>query len=351
MNILQVIPKFSVGGAETMCVNLCLELKRKGNNIFVASLYNEKTFLTSSLEEAGITVFYLNKKRGIDFSINKKIRKIVMENSISVIHSHLYSTKYAHLFMPKGLFHFHTIHNVAFKDAVGVDRLINRFLFRRGKVTPVALSKEIQKTVCDCYNLPLSSVPVVFNGIPLEKCLIKYDYSPCNRVIHVGRMSEAKNHRIMIESMKIVHSLKPNMELSFYGDGPLLDDVIKQIEDSGATSYIHVCGTINDIYSALSKSDIFILPSLWEGMPMTIIEALGTGLPIIASNVGGIPDMLTNDYDSILIKPSANILADSILRISSDVKLRKKLGGNALKTSTLFSSKKMASDYLKLYEK
>lgn len=109
-------------------------------------------------------------------------------------------------------------------------------------------------------------------------------------------------------------------------------------------------GVSSNIYNELNNSDIFILPSKWEGVPISIIEAMGTGLPIIASNVGGISDMIINGQQGILIDPNTNELTEALLRLIDDFDLRKEIGINAKKMSIEFSVQTMSQKYLKLYK-
>lgn len=350
MNILQIIPELGFGGAETMCVNLSIDLKKLGHNVYVASLYSKKTPLCTRLENEGIEIFYLDKKRGLDISLFQKIRKLIIVKKIEVVHSHLYAFKYAHFFLNLSIKHIHTVHNIAEKEASKRDQIINGILYRLGKVTPIALSNEVKNSIINVYHLRKEMVPVIYNGVPLNKCIKKESYNLAKKVIHIGRFAPAKNQKMIIEAIYNIRQHFTNVELYLYGEGSQYEEAYQLASQLDCLEYIHFCGIVEESYQVLNSADIFVLPSLWEGMPMTIIEAMGTGLPIIASKVGGIPDMLVNNESAILIDPDKTSFINALKRLIENGDLRKKIGKRALKDSVLFSSKSMAREYEIIYK-
>ena len=268
-----------------------------------------------------------------------------------MIHTHLYALNYAvlaKLFLRiPGV---HTVHNMAEKEATPKDQKVNRFFYHRHMALPVSLSDEIQETVMALYRLPPQGCPVVLNGVDLTKCQPKTDYAPHDpiRILHVGRFSEQKNHACMIEALAALP--RHTFRLDFFGEGELLEDIRAQAAQNGLESEVHFNGTTDRIHPHLAAADMFILPSKWEGVPMSIIEAMGTGLPIIASRVGGVSDMLTDDQSGLLIEPDATELAAAIERLAGSEELRRTLGQHALADSERFSAVQMARHYVEIYE-
>lgn len=354
MRIVQVIPVFGFGGAETMCANLSIELAKLGNTVKVISLYDEETPITDYLKNNNIDIVFLNKHKGLQLSIVKQLIDCFKDFKPDVVHTHLYAAKYAQLAaIALGVkAKIHTIHNVASHSDGKANQMVNRLLFSVFNVSPVALSSDVKKTVVDFYGLEPNKVPVVLNGVPVEKCkpVDCYKEKAVN-IIHVGRFSEQKNHKGLIRGFIEAHSIDSDLQLFLYGEGELQEEIKKAVEDANAEDCIHFCGTTDDIYSVMHTADMFVLPSLWEGIPMTMIEAMGTGLPIIASNVGGIPNMINNGEDGIIIDLKSDDIANEIISLANDKDLRIKLGTNALKHSADYSSGKMAENYLSIYEK
>lgn len=352
MRIMQVIPEFVVAGAENMCVNLTMELLSLGHEVMVVSLYDYHSELTERLEREHVRIMYLNKKLGMDFRVIYRIRKQLIQFKPDIIHTHLNTLKYvvaANIGL-KGRI-VHTIHSVAHRVSGNTEKILNKFFFHHCGVTPVALTEAIKRSVEEFYKLDGDKVPYVPNGIPLQKCKVKesYEFGKTIKIVHVGRFHRVKNHRLMVEAICKIYENFPNVTLVFVGEGELMREIEDYIKSLGAESYILEFGPSNDVLSILHDSDIFLLPSQFEGMPMTLIEAMGTGLPIVASNVGGIPDLIVNGENGLLCEPNLLSIVSCLTRIINDKRLREKIGRSALRSSENFSSAIMAQEYLKLY--
>lgn len=352
MKILQVIPTLDMGGAETMCQGLSIQLHRMGHQISVVCLSGDRTVLTRRLESQGIPVFHLDKALGMGLDCIPKLRHVLDEVQPQVIHTHLHSLKYVALAMGRrSIPILHTIHNQADQEAVFLDKQISRWLFRRGKATPVALSREIQNSIVSLYGLPAQDIPVVCNGIDLSRCLKKTDYTlhyPI-RLVHVGRFYPQKNHEAILSALVLLKQRGIRAQVSCYGTGPLLEDIRRQAEEMGLQKQVLLEGVTEDVFSALHQGDLFLLPSKWEGLPMTVIEAMGSGMPVVVSNVGGVGDMVTSGQSGLLIEPTAQALADAIETLCKDEALRTRLGTQAMEDAKRFSLEAMASGYEALY--
>lgn len=352
MKIMQFIPNFSYGGAETMCANLVIDLKKMGNKVAVVSLYNVDNSITERLKLEKIPFYCLGKKNGFDISLFFKIFSLLKKEKPDVVHAHLYASKYVFLltFLLGIKCKVYTIHNEAQKDGSKIDHLFNRFFFGFLNVIPVALSSDLIKSIVDVYGNNAKKTKIVFNGIPLDRCIpVKSYHERARRFLHIGSFKEAKNHQMMINAFALARKKMPDIELFMYGDGPLKSKMEELVDNLHADSYIHFCGITPNVYSVMSEFDVFLLPSLWEGLPMTLIEAMGTGLPIITAGVGGIPTMLKDGVSAVFCELSVENLADKISLLYNNVGLRKQLGLNAKKESLHFSSKTMASNYISIY--
>lgn len=352
MKIAQVIPSFELAGAETMCANLSIELQKKGHNVVAISLYDCNTSIVERITQNGVKFISLGKKKGIDFRFVIKFAKILLNFKPDVIHSHLYATKYA-LFLAF-LFRIKrrvfTIHNEAHKDGTKVDHFFNNFFVKIGHAIPVTLSNDLVESACKIYGNRLRTMPVVFNGVPLNSCKPKVFYEKkAIHFLHIGRFSAAKNHESIIQAFVCAQKKCSDIQLDLYGEGPLMKPMKELVKQLHASDFIHFCGLTSDIYSVMYKADVFLLPSLWEGVPMTLIEAMGTGLPIISSHVGGVPNLLQHDVEALLVEPEKESIEEAIVSLYDNVEKRKIMGRNALTKSKEFDSTSMASNYENVY--
>lgn len=348
------MPEFGLAGAETMCEALTYALTERGHEVAVVSLYDYHSAITERMERRGIRVVYLGKRRGPDLAVLGRLRREVRAFRPDVLHTHLYLLKYVALSaagLPvRGI--VHTVHNVAQRENDALDRAVNRLLFRTRRALPVALSPLVRDTIVDVYRLPAERVPVVLNGISLSRCTAResYAFGPCIRIAHVGRYMAVKNHRALCEAVARLHAADPRLELHLYGDGPLRADIRNLIAELHAADYIIDHGLVSDACPPLAEADLFVLPSLYEGIPMTIIEAMGTALPIVASAVGGIPDMLADGREGLLCQPTAESIADALRRFIGDEALRRQCGTAARRRADDFSAATMARQYELIYQ-
>lgn len=353
MKIIQIIPLLDLAGAETMCENLTNSLIKLGHEVTVISLYDYHSVVTERMEKNGIKIIYLNKKSGLDLSLTFKLVKIFKEYKPDVVHSHLYAGKYAQVAASicgiKG--RIYTIHSIATKEAGKLNRMFNRFLFKHCNVIPVSLSREVQNSVIDEYGIDVKDTPVVLNGVPLDNCHRKHDYSSNKKILHVGRFSPVKNHETLVKAVTAIVKRGYDVELCLYGQGELEESIKELVKNLHMEKNIFFCGLTDDVYSVMQKCDIFVLPSIYEGIPMTLIEAMGTGMPILASNVGGIPDMIENEKSGLLCEPTVKGVVTGLERLISSEEDRKIYGHNAVSSSEKFSADKMAKDYYEIYLK
>lgn len=353
MKIMQVIPAFRLAGAEVMCENLCIALKNAGETVIAVSLYSEKTAITVRLEKAGVHIEYLNKKPGFDASIIFKLVSLFKRERPDVVHTHIYASKYGLIAAVLAGIEkkVHTVHSVAQKEQGNLGKKVNSFMYKYFNVVPVALSQEVRKSISDVYRLQEDSVPTVFNGIDLSKCITKTNYkvNEIFTILHIGRFMKVKNHETLIRAFATFVKKHPCSKLQLLGEGEMFDEMQNLAKTLDVADKVEFLGLQSNVYPFLHKADIFCLPSEYEGVPMTLIEAMGTALPIIAGNVGGIPDMLTNGESALLIEPEIHAVEKAMEALYSSEQKRAKLGQKACKRSKDFSSEAMAKGYMKIY--
>lgn len=353
MKILQVIPYFCFGGAETMCENLTCALRELGHTVTVVSLYDERTPISERMEKAGVRILYLDKKLGQDVSMVPKLYRIMKQEKPDVVHTHLDVVKYAAAAakLAKVKNCIHTVHNVAEKEAEGLAQKINKLYFKLGWATPVALSPEVRRTVASVYGLDERNISVIYNGVDLSKCLPREDYGTRDTVtlLHIGRFNEQKNHVGLLQAFQKLRMQYPQCRLQLLGDGELRTEMEGYARALGVSDAVHFLGNQSDVYPFLREADIFVLPSKYEGIPMTIIEAMETGLPIVATAVGGVPDMLQDKENALLVSCDPDAICAACAQLVSNPELRKCLGQKARQASARFSAEYMAAQYCEKY--
>jgi glycosyltransferase involved in cell wall biosynthesis len=168
----------------------------------------------------------------------------------------------------------------------------------------------------------------------------------------VGRFISIKGHKYLIDAIKIVSERIPDVRFIFVGEGPLRPELIKQAESLGVIDKILFLGWREEIPEIISIIDLFVLTSLYEGMGKVFIEAMIMGKPVIATRVGGIPDIVRDGEDGILIPPKeSKRLAEAIITLLEDKDKREKMGRSGKMHASLYSDKAMVAKIDTLYNK
>lgn len=362
IRVLHMIPEFGAGGAERLVVDLMDTADRKSFDVFACSLYPESgRIFEKQLREKGLNVFYMDKKIGPDFSILSKLYVLYRNVKPDVVHTHRYLLRYC---LPAALLagvpvKVHTVHNIAKKEVDAPGRLLNRAAFRYFGVTPVGISDAITRTVKEEYGL--ETVPQICNGVRTRgyefsaekrrmtrKALDTEDSFTC---IHVGRFSEQKNHALLIRAFSRALGRMPNMTLLLVGDGELKGKAEVLVKELGVQQRVRMLGIREDIASLLFASDLFIFSSDWEGLPLTVIEAMAAKLPVVSTRVGGVPDLVEDGRSGYLVeKGDERGLAEAIMRVAEDPNGAKGMGEEACKVAQdRFDISRTTAEYEGLY--
>lgn len=350
--ILQIIPDYLFAGAERMTEYLSIELVHRGWEVFAVSLFDRRTSITDELENSGVKVRFLGKKRGFDMSMIVKLRRLFIELKPDVIHSHRYCMQYTE-FANLGLKipHVHTIHNIANQEVPRRIQAIQRCAFRSGRSVPVAINETVRKSICDLYNLSDRKVPLVYNGIP------NYNPKPIEKIpglldsftfLTIGRAAPQKNQRVLVQSFVRFHKKYSETKLLIIGDGECFADVASEIERLKANSFIFQLGQLSNARDYYYDADAFVLPSLYEGMPMTLIEAMTAGIPVLASNRGGSVDLVKDGVTGYCCEPDEAGISNGLTRIYTDPK-RQMIAHSGQLISRKYTVEAMTDGYEKVY--
>ncbi|MBN2284810.1 MAG: glycosyltransferase family 4 protein [Tissierellales bacterium] len=308
------------------------------------------------------------------FDINAvfSIRRFLSEQEIEIIHCHGYKSNLYGLFaaLGKKVHRISTCHNWLGDDAkmkfyAGLDKMLLRKFDR-----VIAVSEPVNTEILN-HKINPKRVAIIQNGIDLNRfnkssrvdsLRNEFCIDKSYKVIGtVGRLSKEKAQQNLLSAAEKILKTKHNIVFLFVGDGPL-KDILKDesIEITKRTGWKNEAGLSNpfifagvredmpDIYSLI---DLFVLPSLTEGLPMVLLEAMASEKPVIATRVGEIPKVIEHDYSGLLVEPGdVQGLADSIMMLLENPDKASQLAKNGYrKVEQEFSSKRMANEYMKVY--
>lgn len=197
-------------------------------------------------------------------------------------------------------------------------------------------------------------VSLVYTGIDLDAYVQRSHSDRDNRptIGIVGRLSGLKGHDELIKAMSLVAYEIPEILLLIVGDGPEKQRLQKMVCSLSLESQIEFIGHVSNIIPYLSKMDVFVLPSQGEGLPLSIIEAMACGLPVIATNVGGIPDLVIQGKTGLLLSESTpDSLSEAIIKLIKNPELSHAMGNKGRqRAQKYFSSDRWIYELEKIFE-
>ena len=142
----------------------------------------------------------------------------------------------------------------------------------------------------------------------------------------IARLTEQKGHRILFDALA-EHPALADVHVLLIGDGELRDDLRSRADAHGLGGRVHFLGARRDLGDLLAAVDVFVMPSFWEGLPLSMVLAMGAGLPVVATRVAGIPEVVTDEVTGLLVPPGdATALGAALARLAGDAALRTTLG-------------------------
>ena len=199
-------------------------------------------------------------------------------------------------------------------------------------------------------------IEVIPDGVNLDTFQpVQRDTNPKKvRILSIGRLIPRKGFQFLIKALPVViENTQCEFEIEIVGDGPFQEELIKLAENLNVISQLHFSGSIpySDLPQKYYDADLFILPSLAEGMPLVVLEAMGTGLPIIASRVQGIEELVAENVNGALFNPGdVDELANCLIELVNDGEMRIEMGNRSTEKVVPFDWKNIADAYLTLYE-
>jgi len=250
---------------------------------------------------------------------------------------------------------------------LGPKKLTHRLLYRwaaRLVDGYIAISDQVGQALVDVIGPIGRKVEVIANGVDVAQYAEPGAAGPSVRaelgldesarlIAMVGTLKEVKGHGYMIEAMSALAPRFPDLHLMLAGDGELRAQLEAQVSAAGLDDRIHFLGSRSDVADLLAASDLFVLPSLWEGLSMALLEAMATGLPIVASKVSGTVQAIVPGEHGLLIPPGeTEAIVNAIAQVLSDPD-RARAMGLAAKRRVIaeFSAQKQAEKHLELYSR
>jgi glycosyltransferase involved in cell wall biosynthesis len=347
--VLEVLPTLKRAGAERMAVSLALGLDRRSFEVSAVSLYGAfPGGFEPDLEAGGVRCAHLGKRRGFDPRMVPRLARVIAAVRPAIVHTHSYVLRYvlpAAMLSRTGARLVHTIHNVAERDADALGRPVNRLAFRRGAV-PVAVGYEVAQSFRRVYGI--AEAAVIPNGIDLRRFdCPRRPASRTLRMVSVARLEPQKDPLGLLEAFARVPG---EPELAIVGEGSLRIAFMERARVLGVSHRVSVQASAPDVAPLLASADLSVLASRWEGRPLAVMEAMAAGLPMVATAVGGVPELVEHNVTGLLVPPGDPAsLADALRMLAEDTELRRRMGDAGRERSARFGVEPMVAAYADLF--
>lgn len=362
--VCHVIHALGVGGAEV----LVDAMVRRMSDRFecVVAVLDEIGEIGEQLRADGYTVHHLHRQPGIDRGCAKRLRAFADEHHVDVLHAHQY-TPFFQSMLSRGLLGrrpvLFTEHGRHFPDLPSKKRsVVNRLLLNR-RDRLVGCGGAVRQALIDNEGLPASRVEVVYNGVDLQELAAgdasrrstlrsEFGFDDDDFVaIQVARLHELKDHATAVATIQEAAKSNGNIKLLIVGEGDQRESIEAEIAARRLQDQVVLAGNRNDVPDLLTASDAFLMTSISEGIPLTIIEAMAAGLPVVSTAVGGIPEMIQHGQSGFLAEAKdANTLAEHLVHLATDEKHRQAIiEQGRLQAKAKFSLDSMLNGYAAIY--
>ena len=301
--------------------------------------------------------------RGRPGLVCRTVRREILSFRPHIVHSHLLPADLIAALAVCGLDVAHISHirdtrqslaDTGWRNAA--KRQVYRYLLRR-RTWFISVSQDAKRSTCETLGVLPERVKVVLNGIDLS-CFAPPESGHGNRdgddtliIGAAGRLTPEKGHRVLLGAARILAAERLSFRIRIAGEGSLREELLMTAATTGLADRVQLLGAVRDMATFYRGLDLFVLPSLSEGLPRAILEAMALGVPVVSSHVGGVAEVIVDGVHGFLVPASdADSLARAIRTVAMDRELRRKValeGQRHVRSS--FSSERVAREVEALY--
>lgn len=365
LKVLQVTHDLRPGGLQRVVLDLAAGLNRMGHEAHICSLRGHGP-LGGEIGDRGIRLWAMPwPERGADRLLFLKLLRLMKQEDYDVVHTHN-----THAFIDGGLAallagtpaRIHTDHARVFPDKLRY--MMMERIMSSGYHKVVGVSEHTAGNLSKFEGINPRKLAVILNGIDgswyraerdrLDRTALRRaaGLARFSRVVGLGvRLEEQKGIRHLLEAMPAVLKRHPGLGLAIAGTGSLETELRARALDLGLGDHVRFLGSYPQLTGFYPLLDAFVLPSLWEGLPLCLLEAMSLSLPVIATKVGGVPDLLEDGRNALLVPPAdPAALASALTALLDDFPRAQEMGRDARRVfDARYDSAVMVRSYLDLY--
>ncbi len=351
------------GGAEVIVLEMARELQARGHRVIPIGPAIGIGWLGERLAECGLQQVSFTKRHPLDPRWIRDFRRIFLAHNVDIVHSHefsmaVYGTAAARTL---GIPAVNTLHGAQSMTEVLRRRVALRWALRNAKGN-FTVSHATKRQLDADLGLNDDMIGVVWNGIPVRSGDRERTRSALGvaadelLVLAIGTLEERKGHRFLLDALTSLPSgstPKWRLAVACGRGGPMRDGLETLARERGVADRLQLLTYRNDIPDLLAAADVFSMPSLWEGLPLALLEAMVARKPIVASRTSGIPEAIADGQTGLLTEPGdVEALTDALGRLLADAGLRERLAREAQSVALQsFTISAMVNAYEAIYAK
>lgn len=337
-HVVHVIDELPPDGAERLLADVLRH--RSGAYRFSVVCLVRGGELQREIEAMGVPVTVLGRRHTYSPGLLWRLTRWLRRMRADVVHTHLFTADaYGRVaaLLARVPAVYSTVHSTnVWKGALHrcIDWLLAWF-----STKVIAVSAEVAQVLRERGRIPQSRIALVENGIDLKRLAgasgegvrAEFGVAPQAPLLGlIGRLHPAKGHADLIAALAQLQAQGVTAHCLLIGSGPLREAILAEVQQRGLTGRVTLAGQRADIPRLLAALDVLVMPSRWEGLPMTLLEAMAMGKAIVATRVGGIPNVITDGREGLLVPAAdAAALAAALKRLIQDAALRRALGERA----------------------
>lgn len=347
------------GGAETVVVQLATALQAGGASNVVFLPARGEGWLARQLEGSGVAIEYFHVDRPVSPACARSLHEAFRRHRIAIAHSHEFSMAVygAWAAWRHGIPHLITMHGGRYYAG----RLRRRLALRAAvamSASTIAVSALLARHIRADLHLPSTRVLTIPNGVchvRPERVTLRDELrlrDADRLLVSVGNLYPVKGHLHLIDALALLVVEHPTLHLAISGRGELRDALLTRASEHHLERRVHLLGFRSDITAILAAADIFVLPSLSEGLPLALLEAMFAGCPIVASDVGEVRAALAQGAAGVVVQPgNPSALAAALDRLLRNPHEARRLGDRAAAQARAeYDLSRMVDQYVRLYE-
>ena len=359
-NVLHLCESSSTGGAESVLISIVEGLDKKRYRSQVCLLSDG--WLKRELDRRGIDNAIVSQPHSVDPAWLYRIYRLLKDRKIHVMHSHEFATNVYASFLSRltGIPLVATIHGKNYYGDRWRRRAAYRFVARHSSMTVV--SADLKRFVAETIGITPARLHVVHNGIDISR----YDLGDQHRAVRaelgvsdrqrvigtVGNLFAVKGQTYLLKACREVQRVFHDFVLLIAGEGDQLEPLRREASELGLAHNVRFLGFRNDVPLLLQAIDVFALPSLSEGLPLCILEAMAVRKPVVATNVGGVAEVVDEGLTGYLVPPrNPQAMAEKLISLLSNPRAAANMGEiGRRKVEEGFRLEKMVRQYESMYD-